>query len=86
MQRIRIAREEANISVKDIAILIGTEPSAVYHYESGRRKPDFIQCWKIVNALNELGAKCTFQDVFPNPKTYASSEPQLNTTAPDKTA
>ncbi|EKZ9178177.1 helix-turn-helix transcriptional regulator [Vibrio vulnificus] len=81
MQRIRIVREEAKVSVKDLAALIGTEPSAVYHYESGRRKPDFIQCWKIVNALNELGAKCKFDDVFPNPQTDFLSEPQPNITA-----
>ncbi|PNG65012.1 transcriptional regulator [Vibrio vulnificus] len=77
MQRIRMVREKAKVSVKDLAAMIGTEPSAVYHYESGRRKPDFIQCWKIVNALNDLGAKCAYQDVFPNPR----SEPQPNTTA-----
>ncbi|EKO3434965.1 MULTISPECIES: helix-turn-helix transcriptional regulator [Vibrio] len=68
MQQIRKVREAANISVKDLAEIIGTETAAVYHYESGRRTPDFNQCWNIVNALNQLGAGCSFDEVFPNPK------------------
>lgn len=67
MQHIRQVRVKAGISVKDIAKLIETDVSSFYHYEKGRRTPDFTQCWKIVNALNQLGAKCTFSDVFPNP-------------------
>lgn len=68
MQQIRDIRKRANISVNDLAEIIGTEASAVYHYESNRRTPDFNQCWKIVNALNQLGANCSFDDVFPNPQ------------------
>ncbi|EKF9664397.1 helix-turn-helix transcriptional regulator [Vibrio cholerae] len=73
MQKIREVRTGAGISVSDLASLIGTESSAVYHYESGRRTPDFNQCWKIVNALNSLGAKCSFNDVFPNPESNTTA-------------
>ncbi|HAS6095357.1 TPA: helix-turn-helix domain-containing protein [Vibrio vulnificus] len=74
MQKIREVRVKAGISVRDLASLIGTQNSAVYHYESGRRTPDFNQCWKIVNALNELGAKCSFNDVFPDPQPNTTSK------------
>ncbi|MBO2552619.1 helix-turn-helix transcriptional regulator [Shewanella algae] len=67
MQQIRQVRVGAEISVKDLSKVIGTDVSTVYHYETGRRTPDFNQCWKIVNALNQLGANCSFMDVFPNP-------------------
>ncbi|MGI2072151.1 helix-turn-helix transcriptional regulator [Shewanella baltica] len=67
MQQIRHIREESRISVKELSKVIGTDVSTFYHYETGRRTPDFNQCWKIVNALNQLGANCTFSDVFPNP-------------------
>jgi putative transcriptional regulator len=67
MQRIRYIREKAEISVKELSKIIGTDVSTFYHYEKSRRTPDFNQCWKIVNALNSLGANCSFSDVFPNP-------------------
>ncbi|QYX66366.1 helix-turn-helix domain-containing protein [Shewanella putrefaciens] len=67
MQQIRNIRERARISVKALSQIIGTDVSTFYHYETGRRTPDFNQCWKIVNALNSLGAQCSFADVFPNP-------------------
>lgn len=67
MQQIRKIRESAGISVKALSKIIGTDVSTFYHYETGRRTPDFNQCWKIVNALNYLGARCSFDEVFPNP-------------------
>ncbi|GGY87815.1 helix-turn-helix transcriptional regulator [Shewanella fodinae] len=76
MQQIRQEREKAGISVKSLAEVINTEVSTVYHYETGRRTPDFNQCWKIVNALNQLGANCTFDDVFPNPLNHQSTDTQ----------
>lgn len=68
MQKIREVREGASISVKELSEVSGLEPGSIYHYEKGRRTPTFSQCWDIVNALNELGANCTFEEVFPNPQ------------------
>ncbi len=68
MQRIREYREKAYISVKKLSEISGIETGSIYHYENGRRTPSFNQCWIIVNALNGLGAKCTFEQLFPNPK------------------
>jgi putative transcriptional regulator len=67
MQNIRQFREHTGITVKQLAKAIGQKTSAVYHYESGRRTPYLTRCWSIVNALNELGATCSFEEVFPNP-------------------
>jgi putative transcriptional regulator len=76
MQHIRRIRESFAISVKDLAEAINTETSTVYHYETGRRTPDFNQCWNIVNSLNKLGANCSFSDVFPNPVETSSQDDQ----------
>ncbi len=67
MQRIRQVREASNISAKELSGSINTDVSTVYHYEKDRRTPDVSQGWNIVNALNQLGANCSFCDVFPNP-------------------
>ncbi|MGX9996686.1 helix-turn-helix transcriptional regulator [Vibrio sp. JZG120] len=67
MQKIREVREAASISVKQLAEHSGIEAGSIYHYERGRRTPDFNTCWLIVNSLRALGSNCDFQDVFPNP-------------------
>ncbi|MBU1393008.1 MAG: helix-turn-helix domain-containing protein [Gammaproteobacteria bacterium] len=82
MQQIRNIRESAGISVKALSQIIGTDVSTFYHYETGRRTPDFNQCWKIVNALNRLGAQCSFADVFPNPLDI-SADYSVTTSRPD---
>ncbi|TVP11770.1 helix-turn-helix domain-containing protein [Shewanella sp. KCT] len=76
MQRIRKVREASGISVKDLAEVLNIEVSTVYHYETNRRTPDFNQCWNIVNALNKLGAGCSFADVFPNPASSIDDQDQ----------
>lgn len=67
MQRIRDIRERFSISVKSLSEKSGIEAGSIYHYEKGRRTPSFNQCWDIVNALIDLGADCSFEQVFPNP-------------------
>ncbi|WP_456295254.1 helix-turn-helix domain-containing protein [Vibrio sp. AK197] len=67
MQLIRELRESSGISVKQLSEKSGIEPGSIYHYETNRRMPNFSQCWEILNALNELGCSCSFEEVFPNP-------------------
>ncbi|HDL9513641.1 TPA: helix-turn-helix transcriptional regulator [Vibrio cholerae] len=81
MNKIAEHRNRIGISQSDLSKLVGVTPSAIGNYESGTRNINVDMCWKIVIALNSLGAKCTFQDVFPNPQTDVLSEPQTNTTA-----
>ncbi|WP_140320405.1 helix-turn-helix domain-containing protein, partial [Vibrio parahaemolyticus] len=52
---------------------LGVYQATVNRYEKGR-SPNLKTCWQIINALCSLGAKCKFQDVFPD------------NTAPKKTA
>lgn len=68
MQKIRKIRKAAKLSVGDLSKMIGVKNAAFYHYENGIRTPDICQCWRIVNALNKLGAICSFEEVFPNPE------------------
>lgn len=51
-----------------LAKQVGISQSSVNHYAKGNRKPSYEMAWKIVTALNQLGAICTFDEVFPNPK------------------
>lgn len=67
MQRIREVRESASISATELAQRMGMTPSGIGHYEKERRTPDVDVARKIVRALNDLGANCTFDDVFPDP-------------------
>ena len=68
MQRIKEVREAASISASDLAMKLGMTSSAIGHYEKERRTPDITMCWRVVHALNELGASCEFYDVFPDPQ------------------
>ncbi len=79
MNRIAEFRNKAKVSQATLAKTVGgIVTSTIGNYEYGIRKIDVETARKIVNALNELGAQCTFDDVFP--------DPQLNTTATRKTA
>ncbi|TON66065.1 XRE family transcriptional regulator, partial [Vibrio parahaemolyticus] len=40
----------------------------------GKRTPNINMCWKIVKALNQLGAECTFGDVFPDPQVNGNAD------------
>lgn len=48
---------------------IGISQSSINHYAKGKRTPSYEMAWKIVSALNQLGSTCSFEEVFPNPKT-----------------
>lgn len=56
-------------SQEKLAQIVGVSQSSINHYANGNRKPSYQTAWKIVDSLNQLGAKCSFDDVFPNPNT-----------------
>lgn len=67
MNRIASLRKSLSISQSALAGKINSVPSRIANFEASRRCPDIQTCWMIVNALNELGANCTLEQVFPNP-------------------
>lgn len=69
MNKLKVFRGQIKATQKDIANLVGVSQGTIDRYESGARKVNITMSWKIVNALNSLGAKCEYEDVFPNPQT-----------------
>ncbi|WP_318438134.1 helix-turn-helix transcriptional regulator [Photobacterium leiognathi] len=74
MNKIAMQRRLFNISQAKLAEMINSRPSRISNFESLTRKPDLNTCWMIVNAFNKLGADCTFEDIFPNPKQHSNKE------------
>lgn len=78
MSKIKDIRTTIGVTQETLGKKLGVSQGAMNHYENGNREISLSLARKIVNALNELGAQCTFDDVFP--------DPQLNTSATRKTA
>ncbi|HFQ4860128.1 TPA: helix-turn-helix transcriptional regulator [Vibrio vulnificus] len=74
MNQIKNYRNSIGATQKQLGDAVGVGQSTIDRYESGVRKLRVDQCWKIVNALNELGAKCSFNDVFPDPQPNTTSK------------
>lgn len=55
-------------SQDSLAQALSISQGSVNHYANGNRKPSYEMAWKIVKALNEFGADCSFDDVFPSPE------------------
>lgn len=51
-ERIREARKENNLSVRQLAELSGMDHQTIYAYEQGRVEPKLISAAKICEALN----------------------------------
>ena len=51
MDRLRAARENRQISQADLAQRSGLQPSAISHFESGRRSPSFDNLRRLADAL-----------------------------------
>lgn len=68
MNQIAQQRKLLNISQAELAGKLDSGPSRISNFEASIRKPNLKTCWVIVNAINELGDNCTFEQVFPNPK------------------
>jgi transcriptional regulator with XRE-family HTH domain len=50
-ERLRKAREAKNLSQADLAARVGMEPSAISHFETGRRDPSFANLRRLADAL-----------------------------------
>lgn len=51
-ERLRAARDRRGVSQADLAAKSGFEPSAISHFESGRRSPSFENLRRLADALN----------------------------------
>lgn len=76
MNKISEYRNKAKVSQAGLAKTIGVTPSTIGNYEAGIRNINVEMCWKIVKALNQLGAECTFGDVFPDPQEDCETKEQ----------
>jgi len=50
-ERLRRIREEKRLNQSDLAVRTGFQPSAISHFESGRRAPSFDNLKKLADAL-----------------------------------
>ncbi|MFJ2536641.1 helix-turn-helix transcriptional regulator [Pseudomonas sp. NPDC087614] len=65
MNRIADYREKAGIKQRDLVLILGWTQTRISNYESGRRIAGLAESRAITAALNQLGIKCTLDDVFP---------------------
>ncbi|EMP8907384.1 TPA: helix-turn-helix domain-containing protein [Klebsiella variicola] len=65
MNNIAKERQSLGLTQKQLASLFGWRQSRISNYENGTRKPTLIDCRRIVEQLNKLGAECTLDSVFP---------------------
>lgn len=65
MNRIASHRERAGIKQRDLVSALGWTQTRISNYESGRRTAGLAECRAITAALNQLGAMCSLDDVFP---------------------
>ena len=64
MSNIKQIRTSLGISQDALAAEIGVTQGTIAHFEAGKRTPNINVCWKIVHALNNLGAQDWFGNVF----------------------
>jgi putative transcriptional regulator len=65
MNRIADHRERAGIKQRDLVATLGWTQTRLSNYESGRRVAGLAESRAITAALNQLGVKCSLDDVFP---------------------
>jgi putative transcriptional regulator len=65
MNRIAEIRERDQIKQGDLAKALGWQRSRLSNYETERRVPSLADSRSIVAALNQLGAGCNLDQVFP---------------------
>ena len=85
MVRIKETREKFNISQATLVAKLGWGQGRVSNYERAERTPPLKVCRAIVTALNDLGATCTLDDVFP-PDLASSVSCTTSATAPPSAA
>lgn len=52
MNNIRTQRRALNMTMKELAAIVGVTEAAISHYETGRREPDPNMLGRIANALH----------------------------------
>lgn len=65
MNRIAELRKNAGIKQRELVVRLGWTQTRLSNYESGLRTPGLSECRAITGALNDLGAECSLDDVFP---------------------
>jgi putative transcriptional regulator len=65
MYLIKKFREAHQVSQVKLRLEAKLLQSTLSNYETGFRKPDIETGHQIINAMNRLGIKCSFVDVFP---------------------
>lgn len=65
MNRIADHRERAGIKQRELVLTLGWTQTRLSNYESGRRIAGLAESRAITAALNQLGVKCSLDDVFP---------------------
>ncbi|EKN3571684.1 XRE family transcriptional regulator [Yersinia enterocolitica] len=65
MNNISIYRKNLKITQLELAKACQWSGSRLANYEVGLRTPGLKDCRIIVSALNELGAECVLDEVFP---------------------
>jgi putative transcriptional regulator len=65
MSNLKTIRESTKATQADLAALVKMTQGAIAHYENGRRTPGLNEARLLVAALNELGADCDLDAVFP---------------------
>lgn len=58
-------RAKSGIKQRDLVAALGWTQTRLSNYESGRRTAGLVECRAIVGAFNQLGVKCTLDDIFP---------------------
>lgn len=65
MNKLKQYRQKTGLSQHGFAKTLGWWQSRIGNYEAGIRTPLRHDAYTIVNKLNELGVKCTINEVFP---------------------
>jgi putative transcriptional regulator len=68
MNRIQLYREQTGLNQEQLGRKCGwssTAQSRISNYENGKRTPSLGDMRAIVCALNDAGAECTIDDLFP---------------------
>lgn len=71
MNQIRSVREAAGIKQVALYLALKWPQSRLSNYENEIRTPSLNDAREIVAALNELGATCSLDDVFPATQSVA---------------
>ncbi|MEX2953581.1 helix-turn-helix transcriptional regulator [Serratia fonticola] len=66
MNNLKTIRKKAGLTSFDLAREMGCTRGSIGHYETGRRLPDIKVAQRLVASLNNLGAECSIEEVFPS--------------------